>query len=769
MQFQNKLIVFPTSRAIREFVSTQNTNSLLPKLTTIGDFFQNAFYCDFKICPDEIRQKFLAASINSTNAKKLGVSTKYTIFQSQSDYIFKFFEELANEKIELSQLQTSDTYAMYEDHLSILAEILKNYLDLLEQNCFVDKITYPKKYKINNFYIEQFCNIEIVLEGYLSKFEFDSLVEISKIVTVLIRLRSTKYNVKNLEKFAFFGPFEENTEYLLDLTNYKIISSSKMQKNNFSLTISPVESRFEQIEFINFAIYSMLQQNIDPKKICVVLPDESFAQELIVHDNEKKMNFAMGYSFVNIYFYQKFKAFCEALTDEKDPKISQKISYFSLESEFFNNSRKTKKLKATTIFLENLRDFFSNDIAEEIAEKIDFVFYYYQNLLKMGVDFSNLELLRSMSVKFGELFLDYIDGGEVTVLGILEVRDIVFDGVIIVDFNDSKLPKSSVKDKFISTRVKKFANLTTSIDRNQLQKYYYNSLLFNAKMVFVSYVLSDQDNISTFSLELFGKTKLEKSTKFFKFENLKLAKHKNEPIYFVFTPNHISWSAYKLRDFLICKKRFFLKYIMKVDEPANDLYDANKKDIGVLVHKVLQLTFEDPNYKSDLNKTIKKYFSQIKQENPVMIFELSVWQHKLEDFAQYEIQRLNNGAEIVALESRFDTKINGINFVGVIDRIDKIGDAYHLIDYKTGKIAQNDENDFQLEIYALAKKELNCKTFIYDLKNTKLQEKILDDQSLNNFFETLEILKQPIEVFEPTQKVSDCLFCLYKTICGADK
>lgn len=765
MQFQNKLLVLPTARAIREYVSSHTTDSLLPKLVTIGDFFQNFTYSDSRLCPDEIRQKFLADSISLANGAQLGISTNYSIFLNQSEYLFKFFEELSSEKIDINKLQTHDTYAMYDDHLNILKEILKNYLKLLDDNNYVDKISIVSKIKFNYSYFDRFDQVEIVLESYLTKFEYDCLYEIRKSTFILIKLKSTKYNMKNLEKFAWIGNFDKNFEYLLDFSSGKILDSKRLIYKDFEHQIIPVSNRFEQIDFINYAIFSMLNQNIDPKKICVVLPDESFSQTLLACDDDKKLNFAMGYSFINTYFYQKFDAFCEALIDD-DPKTFQKIKYFGLDGDFFDNTLKNKDMQTSFDFIDKLHIFFENGISDETIQKIDYVFYYYQNLVRIGFQFSNIELIKSMKIKFSELCLDYIDGGEVTVLGILEVRNISFDGVIIVDFNDSKLPKSNVKDKFISTQVKKLSNLTTSLDRINLQKYYYDRLLSSAKSVFVSYVLSEQDSISTFAIDLFGKNKIENNMKFLKFNNFEIPKQQNNSINYSIKLDEIVWSAYKLKDFLICKKRFYFKYIAKLDEAQNDLYGASKKDIGVVIHKILQLTFSDSNYKKDLFGTIKKYFYTFKSTTSSMIFEQNVWLHRLEDFANFELQRIQQGAVIIDLESRFETNINGIAFVGVIDRIDKFGDVYHLIDYKTGKVGHKDENDFQLEIYSLAKKDLNAKAFIYDLKNTKYEEKFLSEENFKKLFDRLEGLKKTIEIFDPTDKIADCSFCPYKIICG---
>jgi inactivated superfamily I helicase len=74
-------------------------------------------------------------------------------------------------------------------------------------------------------------------------------------------------------------------------------------------------------------------------------------------------------------------------------------------------------------------------------------------------------------------------------MGLLETRLIDFDAIIICDFNNSFIPKISLKDKFLSTKVKYLANLPTKIDRENLQKYYYKRLIDSSKNIFIFIII----------------------------------------------------------------------------------------------------------------------------------------------------------------------------------------------------------------------------------------------------------------------------------------
>ena len=98
MQFKKKLLVFPTSRSIRNFISKQkSSNTLLPFTLTIDEFFKKSINLNtMKYCEEEQRVLFLSEAIKNTNIQKLGISDNFTKFLKQSDYIYRFFLELGD-------------------------------------------------------------------------------------------------------------------------------------------------------------------------------------------------------------------------------------------------------------------------------------------------------------------------------------------------------------------------------------------------------------------------------------------------------------------------------------------------------------------------------------------------------------------------------------------------------------------------------------------------------------------------------------------------
>ena len=132
MLFKKKLLVFPTSRAIRDYISKQKSNNtLLPFILTIDEFLKKSIsLSNLKYCEEEHRVLFLNEAIKNIDIKKLGISDNFTKFLKQSDYIYRFFLELASEKVEIEEIQNVDTYDFYLEHLEILKAIKKKYIEI---------------------------------------------------------------------------------------------------------------------------------------------------------------------------------------------------------------------------------------------------------------------------------------------------------------------------------------------------------------------------------------------------------------------------------------------------------------------------------------------------------------------------------------------------------------------------------------------------------------------------------------------------------------
>ncbi|WP_419671746.1 PD-(D/E)XK nuclease family protein [Aliarcobacter butzleri] len=630
-------------------------------------------------------------------------------------------------------------------------------------------------------FLDKFQDIELHFEGYFTKVEFEIVEKISQKIDTKIIFYSNSYNQKSLEVFKNLNiNLKIDYKYKIDLTNKIIIDEEEIKSLLESYEIKGFSSRLNQIAYIKSCIEKSVLNGVNPKDIALVLPDESFVSSIELFDDERYFNYAMGKSIKNKELYQISNAIYLYLSEDEEKNISN-ISYLKIDKEFIDKSIKPFWNKVT-----NKELFVSiTDFIKQKEKNIELIEKYDELLYKLNITlFSNENKILLKDVykiflqKLSSITLDDINSGKITVLGLLETRAVSFDTVIVCDFNESYIPKISVKDKFLSTRLKQLANLPTQFDRESLQKYYYKRLISSSKNVFISYVNSETNQISRFANELFEKNiATDTNDSFYKhilYDNHKIS-YFDEDIISKIDLTKFIWSATSFKNFLECKRRFYLQYILKINEHTISLKPKGY-ELGDIIHSILE-----DYYSKDNKNSIEELFLKYKSSNPFLTLDLEVWKKKLLNFYEFDKQRLKN-REIIMIEKEFNCSFNNINIKGIIDRVDKFEDNYEVIDYKTSSTLSVDtlktyekSVDFQLEFYHIALQQLfknsNIKAFYYDLNECLLKEEIAIQEKLellsSKFDELKELSKNEIN-FSKCEDKSNCLYCAYKIICNRE-
>jgi len=782
----NSLVVLPTSRAIREqLTQLQNSNQLIQKYISIGDFFGRSVTekNKRKALDKNLKILFLKEAIHNIEIEVLGFSKDFTTFLKQSEYIFRFFQELANEYLDINKLLQFDTYAIYADHLDILQVVYNNYMAVLEKNNCYDSITLPSSYVINEDYIKQYECISLYLEGYLSAFEFKILQDISKLIPLHIIVTFNEFNTKNITLFQEYAQekLEINHTYILDISHQKVNKKTQNKKLTQNIVISSIGSQLEQIAFIKYEITQMIQKGIDPAKIAVVVPSEKISFMLALFDKEHYFNFAMGRDISNHKIVKIVKLISKILVD-KEPKDSVKLEYFEIDKKIFENvfQKNWNKIITQEIFESILEYLFSLEINTEVLEKLEQIkislhILLFTNSETTQVKIKTKEFMKLFTTELHGISIDDVAGGKITVLGILETRAVHFDGIIVIDFNDQKIPKISVKDKFISSSLKKSVGLPSIEDRENLQRYYYKRLFDNATNIAIGYIDDDSAVMSRFIVQLFPEYK-----KYIQKENYKTILYNKRELTHFYSEivldidlSQRSWSATSLKTYLECKRKYYFQYISNIKD--HDISIKPKAyEIGNIIHNCLE---EAVKTKNITNQFIANYFSSFQKNNPYLILELELWKKKLEKFVEYEKIRQQNGIEISEAEKPFNLTYKGINIKGKIDRIDKYPDnTYEIIDYKTSTHLKIDTNknyeeskDFQLEFYYLSQRDKMIKDVCYyTLSDGAMKNEVMLQEKLAVLDLHFIALKTQKVNFKCTDNMAACTFCSYKTICERD-
>lgn len=773
--------IFSTNRGVREFYSTfSDKNALLPKSITIADFESRALIVKNRIfIDDDTRFLLLHEASNFKNFEKLQFDKNFLIFLSHSKYIFNFFEELSNENIAIGDIQNFDFYAEYEEHLSILEFLLQAYKKLLDQYGYVDKLNIHELYELNQDYIVSLQEVHLRIDGFLSSFEVDLFHRSSQLIPVFLSFDLNEYNTKlktTLEKLGF--DLEIGYKYTVDLSQGSVLKSEKTKKTELNAKITVFNTRLSQIGFIFSSIAEFVQDGLKPEEIVVVLPDESFTSLLQKFDMLHNLNFAMGFSLKSSKLYKRIEAI-ELYATNRDDEDRLRVKRLEIPDTLLLKIEGAWKKKMD--FIESIsiiNEICSLDKNENENEKFQETIFRFSNFLSKIPLYSLEQILKLFLNRLCNESEDDVGGGNITVLGLLETRGSAFKGVIVPDFNDNFVPKINNKDLFLNTKIRKNLALPTIKDRENLQRYYYHKLFSSAKKISISCLKNELEMPSRFLDELgLVYENAENSNAY----HVNLFKNSNSSELQTYQVENVSYeldkhplSATKLNTLLTCRRKFYYRYIRKLDEAKNETTESNAK-FGLILHNALDIVMSEESIFSDESKLYDLLAQNIHKDLHGLLdkFSADIWLENLKAFVKNEIQRYLDGYRIYKKEVNLKLNFHGFELQGKIDRIDIKDGKLYVIDYKSGDTKSllqkklDNVTNFQLEFYYILASSLGNvdNTYYYDLKDGKLLEEAYTVEKIEILKDLLKDFKTPITDFDLCEKESNCVYCPYKKLC----
>ena len=776
----DKTVVFPSARAIRyEQLLLESSSLFLPNYITMSEFIAKLTVVEsFKIVDNDSRVLLLLQASNFKEFANLQIQRNFFTFTKNSSYIFKFFEELSAEMYDIRDLTFADTYAEYEEHIAILQELYDRYEKLCNENRILDRIFLPKIYKFNEEYAKTHKKIDIHVDGHLTNFELKLLQECCEFCSVNLIFSTTKFNKKMQNRLQEFGiEFEVDYEYKISLNTKKIVEKKELHKSSLVACESFSESLL-QIAFVKHKIYEFVKKGYKAENIAVILPEESKSEILQAFDEKSNFNFAMGESYSKTALYEKLNATCKAI--EQDSK-ENRARLTRVGNELYGKLQKIYYQKSSEVdvilFLSEIKEHFASKEEIKIYEE---ELYKLQHILDFMKNMSIKSIISLLLQRLSSRTLDDIRGGKITVMGVLETRAVTFDGVIIIDFNDKSVPKRSDKDMFLNSKIREKAKLPTMIDRENLQKHYYQMLINRSKEVAISYVSSDESSGSRFLKQLGIEQKtlhneLEYADTLF--QPTTLLEKKDDAIKREYSFKDVKLSATRLKTFLTCKRKYFYKYVEHISNHEIPKDMPKEHEIGNVVHEALKnLYTKKSSYSSfeGLKRDLHKELDSVCGESELEKYLISMQKKRMDDFCHKEIERFHDGWQVKSCEESLYVEFAGMTLIGQLDRIDKKGDELEVLDYKTGSYplynAKNytEASDFQLEFYYLLAATLSShvRCAYYDLKESKivpepfLQEKLAILESHIKDLLNIEDVN-----FEKCEERKNCLFCEYRIMC----
>ena len=332
------------------------------------------------------------------------------------------------------------------------------------------------------------------------------------------------------------------------------------------------------------------------------------------------------------------------------------------------------------------------------------------NLLRMLI----MRLTSSLKVQFkGEP----IEGMQI--MGLLESRLLDFENIILIGFNDQKVPGNKSVNSIIPYNLRRAYNLPTHEISDAIQAYNFYRTLYHTKNLHLIYDSRNegaQNEISRYFYQLqyllrapmqqYNYQLQIQNTNNETPDNQEITIHKTSEIINKlnsYKTSNASLSASRLKDYIACPLRFYFSTIANIKSP-NEINETGESSLlGRIYHKAMELYYNQHTTPQSLNPKqieilvhnafIEESKSSGRQVQITgfnsLIFNLThqfITNTIRFDIAHYKQNQFSN----VQSEVEINQPINQINFKGYIDRIDKTDDTINIIDYKTTATPKNE-------------------------------------------------------------------------------
>ncbi|SHK50423.1 PD-(D/E)XK nuclease family protein [Rhodothermus profundi] len=405
------------------------------------------------------------------------------------------------------------------------------------------------------------------------------------------------------------------------------------------------------------------------------------------------------------------------------------------------------------------------------------------------------------------------------ILGLLETRGLQFDTVYVLDVNEEVLPEAPDPDPFLPDTVRMQLGLETRSDAYQLTRYYFENLVQGAREVHLFYTEHPrQGERSRFVEQMLWQWQQQHGT--LEEEpwvqsigyHLDLSCTSPEPI--AKTSEVLSilralrYSPTLLDTYLTCPLQFYYRAVLNLREPETLAQEPDSKEIGRLVHRILQRYFKPlcgrPLQEADLDpqrlrEIVEACFAEAygdQRSADLQLLQERV-QHWGEALLAYQRQQLREASPVIiqALEKKLQGTWQGVQLEGFADRIERRGDRLVVLDYKTGQppALQLDVLDptdrktwaraigsFQLPLYRLLVAQQDgldvdrVEAAYVAYQNGTIGETSLRVEAPAQWEAVLQVLRLVLEEiqapdipFAPTDALEQaCPHCPYRTCCG---
>lgn len=380
-------------------------------------------------------------------------------------------------------------------------------------------------------------------------------------------------------------------------------------------------------------------------------------------------------------------------------------------------------------------------------EAFDFSLIDFENILSEGIPTMSLKSFKQLfNQHWGTKSIAYhgnpLDG--LQIMGLLETRALDFKRIICVGMNEGQLPPTNPVQTMIPMDLRRFLGLPTPREKQGLFAHHFYRLLHHCEELIVTFCSADEtigsNEPSRYLMQL--EMELSRLNRNISIEKMVYSLEMNQQKSYKEIPKSPeilermdelfaqSTSASMLKKYISCPLDFYFRYVMEFGEEESIEEEIEHSTFGTFIHDTLEelytpfarfdkqgnqvvpapsnITSLDidrmiANFRVVLTDKFMKHFNNdrnafTKGKN---LLSYKMAQELTERFLKSEkafLEKQTVPVFIEALEREYATEIDvsvhgqtkKVNLRGFVDRIDSIGDRIRIVDYKTGKVNEED-------------------------------------------------------------------------------
>ncbi len=393
-----------------------------------------------------------------------------------------------------------------------------------------------------------------------------------------------------------------------------------------------------------------------------------------------------------------------------------------------------------------------------MLEAFDHSLIEFENILAEGIPIMSLKSYRQLfNMHWGSRSIAYhgnpLDG--LQIMGLLETRGLDFKRIICLGMNEGNLPPTNPIQTMIPMDLRRYLGLPSPREKQGLFAHHFYRLMHACEELYVTYSSANEsigsNEPSRYLMQLEMELSRVNRNVHIEKKVYSLDSTSRESAREIYKTPEItqrmdelllgSASASMFKKYLTCPLDYYFRYVMDFGEAERVEEEVENSTFGTFIHDTLEILYEpyaryakDGSLKSpapgnitsrDIEYMLKhftvtltdqflKHFNGdrdafMKGKN-LLSYQMAI--ELTQRFLKSEkafLERQTEPVFIEALEQSYsfevEIEVHGVhkkvNLRGFIDRIDRVGDSIRIIDYKSGKVQNNDVafrvNDTEVE------------------------------------------------------------------------